>query len=378
MRIAVVATMKYGLDHFVFRELSVLAAQGACISLYPTKFQLGLYNARADWQVHRWHPLVVVFSQIYFCLRSPIQYFKLFWDAVKIGALGDYLLAGYFANQMKEEDVIYSICGDHKLFIGYFCKQILKKPLAVTIHAYELYSNPNPRLFVQALKACDQIITVTDFNKELLVDRYHIDPLKIEVVRVSVDTEDYRPVQKFVILIVAFFDERKGHEVLFKAIKELNQDDLELWVVGGDSGRMDEVDVSGMVTELGLNSSVAFFGKLSGNALKAVYRACDVFCLPCRESSTGISEGFPTVLMEAMAFGKPVITTRHVEIPRIVPEILVDENDVHGLAQAIKQVYQSQPLRQTLGARNRKIAEELFSLRNAENTARILYNLSKQ
>ena len=254
----------------------------------------------------------------------------------------------------------------------------LQKPLAVTIHAYELYSNPNPRLFVQALKACDQIITVTDFNKEILVDRYHIDPLKIEVVRANVDTEDYRPLQKFVILIVAFFDERKGHEVLFKAIKELNRDDLEVWVVGGDSGRKHEVDVPRMVAELDLKSSVAFFGKLSGNALKAVYRACDVFCLPCRESSTGISEGFPTVLMEAMAFGKPVITTRHVEIPRIVPEILVDENDVHGLARAIKQVYQSQALRQTLGARNRKIAEELFSLRNAENTARILSNLPKQ
>jgi glycosyltransferase involved in cell wall biosynthesis len=51
---------------------------------------------------------------------------------------------------------------------------------------------------------------------------------------------------------------------------------------------------------------------------------------------------------------------------------------VHGLAQAIKQVYQSKPLRQRLGAKNREIAEELFSLRNGEKTARILYNLSKQ
>jgi colanic acid/amylovoran biosynthesis glycosyltransferase len=378
MRIAVIATMKYGLDHFVFRELSVLAAQGASISLYPTKFQLGLYNAREDWEVHRWRPLIVVLSQIYFLLGAPVRYLTLFWEASRMGGLIDYLLACYFARQMKGVDVIYSICGDHKLFIGYFCKHILKKPLAVTIHAYELYANPNPRLFVHALDACNQIITVTDFNKELLVDRYHVDPLRIEVVRVSVDTEDYRPSQKFIILIVSFFDERKGHEVLFKAVKELNQDDLEVWVVGGYSGRTKEVDVPGMVAELGLKSQVAVFGKLSGNALKAVYRACDVFCLPCRESSTGISEGFPTVLMEAMAFGKPVITTRHVEIPRIVPEILVDENDVHGLAQAIKQVYQSKPLRQSLGARNRQIAEELFSLRNPEKTARILYNLSKQ
>ena len=79
-----------------------------------------------------------------------------------------------------------------------------------------------------------------------------------------------------------------------------------------------------------------------------------------------------------MAFGLPVITTRHVEIPRIVPEIVVDENDVDGLAQAILQVYESKALRQRLGGQNRKIAEKLFSLRNAERTARILYDLSQK
>ena len=82
-----------------------------------------------------------------------------------------------------------------------------------------------------------------------------------------------------------------------------------------------------------MQSQVAFFGKLSGTALRAVYHAADVFCLPSRHDSDGCAEGFPTVLIEAMACGKPVVTTRHVEIPRIVEQILVDENDVDGLAE---------------------------------------------
>lgn len=377
MRVAVIASMKKGLEHFVYREVLFLAEEGFSISLFPTKYQQGLYNAREGWTLHRWYPSLVISSQPYFFLRRPIQYLRLLWEALTIGAVVEFAIACYFAGNMGEADVIYATFGDRKLFVGYFCKQILKKPLAVTIHAYELYQNPNRRLFVRALAACDQIITVTEHNRQYLKTHYDIDPVKVEIVRCSVDTEEYRPVKKFVILIVAFFVERKGHDVLFKAIKQLGRDDIEVWVVG-DEGTERPIDVRAIVTQLGIESHVAFFGKLSGTALKAVYHACDVFCLPCRVDSDGVCEGFPSVLIEAMAFGKPVITTRHVEIPRIINEIVVDENDVQGLAQAIEQVYHSASLRHRLGEKNRKIAEELFSTRNAKRTTGILEKLAKQ
>jgi glycosyltransferase involved in cell wall biosynthesis len=233
-------------------------------------------------------------------------------------------------------------------------------------------------MFARALARCDRIITVTDHNKRLLVTNHHVDPLKIEVVRITVDTEDYAPGKKFIVLIVSFFDERKGHEVLFRAVKRLAKEDIEVWVVGGHDGRAGSVDVVKLATQLGVDQQVAFFGMLRGNALKAVYRECDVFCLPCREDSRGVSEGFPTVLAEAMSFGKPVITTRHVEIPAIIREILVDENDVEGLAKAIRRVYRSAQLRRRLGEKNRSVAENLFSTRNTELTAAVLHRLTER
>ncbi|MCE9556644.1 MAG: glycosyltransferase family 4 protein [Planctomycetes bacterium] len=375
MRIAAIASMKRGLEQFIYRELEHIERAGADISLFPTKSRPGLYNPRPSWRVHRWSPLRAMLWQPWCFLCHPWTYVSLLVHALKLRALIDFVIAWDYCRTMSDADVIYATFGDHKLFIGYFCKRILNKPLAVEIHAYELYDNPNPALFAVALANCDQIITVTEHNRDLLESKFDVPPDRVEVVRCGVDLTSYRPGNKFIILIVAFFVERKGHEILLKAVQKLANPDLEVWVVGDRGAEKDSVDVRGLAARLGIEQQVAFFGKLSGTALRSVFHACDVFCLPCRFDSSGVAEGFPVAIIEAMAVGKPVITTRHVEIPRVVPEILVDENDIDGLADAIQQVYQSEALRTRLGQQNRQIAEKVFSVRNARRTKELLHRL---
>lgn len=377
MHVGVIATMKNGLELFVYRELGVMFRQGVSISLFPTKFQHGLYNAHPDWQVYRWTILKLLWGHLSFLLRRPGVYLRVLREALGVKALVDFSLACYFATQMDDIDVIYAEFGDHKLFAGYFCKQLIGKPLAVVIHAYELYVNPNFPLFERSLAHCDRIITVTEYNKDLLVERFGIAADRIEVVRICVDTDDYAPADKFAILIVAFFAERKGHEILFRAVKQLNLPNIEIWVVGSDKVG-GAVDLVGLTESLGLTDQVAFFGALRGTALKAVYHACDVFCLPSHFDHVGIAEGFPTAIAEAMAFGKPVVSTRHVEIPRVLDEIVVDERDVEGLAAALKQVYDSPELRARLGAKNRQLALDLFSTANVSRTVQILGEIAEQ
>ena len=70
MRIGVIASMKNGLEHFIYRELTIFSAQGASISLFPTKYNPGLYNAPADWQLHRWN-LLAVLAQTFISEGKP-------------------------------------------------------------------------------------------------------------------------------------------------------------------------------------------------------------------------------------------------------------------------------------------------------------------
>src|SRR3712207_2830697 len=105
MHIGVIASMKKGLEHFVYRELMLLSTQGCSISLFPTKYQLGLYNAREEWALHRWHPLMIVLLQPYFFFRAPMRYLGMLWEALSFGGLVDFVIAWQFAQSMTNVDV---------------------------------------------------------------------------------------------------------------------------------------------------------------------------------------------------------------------------------------------------------------------------------
>jgi len=374
--VGVIASLKKGFEPFIHAEVAKLVELGNRVIILPTKVGPGLFPPEPDWRVLSNGFVNLLRGNFLTLLRRPVAYLRLFSEAIRTNGVVELILACAHADKMRECDVIYATFADRKLFVGYFLKKLLGTPLAVTIHAYELYDNPNPELFSRAIAICDRISTVTEYNRQLLALNHGVDADRVAVNRIAVDTERYRPRPTFVVLIVSFFNRGKGHDDLLEAVRRLADPNLELWVVGGEGPAL-PVDVRGVADRLGVSDQVAFFGPLRGPALEALYRRCDVFCLPSRTTETGVKEGFPTVIAEAMSFGKPVISTYHAEIPNVLDEVLVEEGDVEGLKNAIKALRDDPAARERIGASNRLKAARLFTFDNVRVTSEALSALAQ-
>src|SRR5262249_11591090 len=85
---------------------------------------------------------------------------------------------------------------------------------------------------------------------------------------------------------------------------------------------------------------VTLGGSISQQEVRQQIKACHVFVMPCRQDRTGDMDGIPTVFMEAMAVGRPVISCPISGIPELVRHgetgLLVPPNDAHALAAAIR------------------------------------------
>ena len=133
------------------------------------------------------------------------------------------------------------------------------------------------------------------------------------------------------MLFVGRLIEEKGVFELVEAFAKVREQTHCHLVIVGEGGH--ERELRHRVSELGLGESVTMPGHLSESALSDEYRKATVFVLP------SWSEGFPTVLAEAMDAGLPIITTRiHGAADHLIAgenALFVEPRDVNGLASAL-------------------------------------------
>jgi colanic acid/amylovoran biosynthesis glycosyltransferase len=127
-----------------------------------------------------------------------------------------------------------------------------------------------------------------------------------------------------------------------------------------------ESQLRGQIAELGLHERVQLPGPKPQHELRARLANANVFVLPSVPQADGGMDNLPTVIMEAMATGLPVVSTRIGGIPEMVIEnetgFLVSPGDVVALADAIEAVTNDQSLGQRLGQAGHELAQRLFSI----------------
>lgn len=123
-----------------------------------------------------------------------------------------------------------------------------------------------------------------------------------------------RPVEARYILTVGKFEKQKGQDVLIKAFAEISSDypDIDLVLVGATSSALD--DLKQLCSQRGISRRVRFYQDSPHHEMAAFFRHADFFVLPSRLEAFGI------VLLEAGAFGLPVVGTNVGGIPELITD----------------------------------------------------------
>lgn len=371
--VAYIVSMGSGLEAFIYRELEALEEMGIEVVLFATKFAAhDVYSPKSHWK-YVTAPLLTLILQAPLLALRAIARPSLLAEAIRDGGLVDLMFALRYAPEMRRMGIqqIHSHFGDHKLFIGHYCKRILGVPLSVTIHAHEFYTNPNPKLFSRALDSCDAIFPIAQRWIDRLKSEYQIPAKKLILNRLFVDTSLYRPKTFVTVLAVGRFTPRKGFQHLLEAAVLLAKENVRFIFVGFGS-----LDVEGTARKLGVAQRVTVFGKMDQAQLRVIYQSADILCVPSITTEDEGAEGIPVVLMEGMACGLPVVATRCGAIDEIVTETLVDEGSAEQLAEGIRVLATDAALRLAQGERNRLRVQQEYSDRNVKAFANTLVNLS--
>jgi len=208
---------------------------------------------------------------------------------------------------------------------------------------------------------------------------------KIEVVPVGVDTGRFKPLnvdeEEHTLLFLSVLDrfhEYKGLEYLLKALKTVKDEIRDVRLIVGGDGEL-KTYYQEMANRLGIGDNVEFVGFIPDSKLVEYYNRCSVFVLPSYSSD---QEGFGIVLLEALACGKPVVTTEIVGVSNDVHEfnagVVVKPCDVKSLADAILGVLQDSDLKRRMRKNGRKIAEKYSWRKVAAMVEKIYTELVRQ
>jgi glycosyltransferase involved in cell wall biosynthesis len=296
-----------------------------------------------------------VWSLFYILFSRPIRFFKALRRALGMGwaAKGTlfhhcaYLveacvLVEWFADANVSH--VHAHFGTNSTTVALLCHTLGGPTYSFTVHGPEEFDRPEILSLREKIDQARFVVGVSSFGKSQLYrwsdpKQWH----KIHVVRCGVDdaflAHPLSPIPSEPNLVcVGRLSEQKGHFLLLEAAKKLAQesDDFNLVFVGDGELRG---DIEQWLHQNGLSDKVTITGWASGMEVRRHLLNARALVLP------SFAEGLPVVIMEALALGRPVISTYVAGIPELVePDTcgwLVPAGSVDPLVDALRRALQS-------------------------------------
>ena len=176
--------------------------------------------------------------------------------------------------------------------------------------------------------------------------------------------QDYELKNKKILLTVGRLVERKGHDMVIKALPKIIKKVPDVtYLIIGEGPRKKNLEE--LVNQGNLRDYVRFLGPLPQNDLAAFYQLSDVFIMPARQLVNGDVEGFGIVYLEANLFGKPVIGGRSGGVPEAIIDgqtgLLVNPNDIDKIAEKTIKLLTNSAYAERLGIQGMERVSEEFN-----------------
>lgn len=371
-------------ETFVVTEILAREAQGETLSIYalrPTtdsRFHPEIARVAAP---VRWLPRPLkgcdLWRQLCAGLKDPVLRERFAALMPALATLpGDEVAQGVALAQAVLADGITHIHAHFASLAGrvaWIASRLSGVPFTVTTHAKDIFHESVNMDWLRRLGSdAHRVIAISRFNEAYLGRvlagtgarvslRYNA--LELDRFPFRSPLEVSTPLR---VLAVGRLVEKKGFEVLLEAVGDLVGRGYRLEVdIAGEGELADRL--ARRVVELELTGVVRLLGARTQAEVRSLLGRAHLFAAPCLEGEDGNIDGLPTVVLEAMACGTPVVATSVTGLPEVVEDgrtgILLPPGDAVALTGAIARVAGGQVDLAGLARAARALIEERFDSR---------------
>lgn len=295
--------------------------------------------------------------------------------------IADYALVASFLAIEREFDIIHAhdwLCYP----AGIAAKRVSGKPLIIHVHATDFDrsgGSVNPAVFdieKKGMEAADKIITVSNLTRDIVINKYGINPNKVVTVHNAVDPialkENIGINKGFDDKIVTFLGRitlQKGPEYFVEAAnKVLKRMPNVRFVMAGSGDMMHKMIVR--AAKLKISDRFHFTGFLAGDDVYRMYAMSDVYVMP------SISEPFGIAPLEALQSNVPVIISRQSGVSEVLKHaVKIDFWDIDAMADAIYGILNYEALSGMFKVHGRNEVDNLKWENSASKVREVYYSV---
>lgn len=262
--------------------------------------------------------------------------------------LASLAAACHFAPIVRAEGIqhLHAQFGSMPATVGLLLAEITGLPFSLSLHARDIFTDESLLLGTKLMEAEFATVCTKHGYDRLIRTQPAAVHSRVHLVRHGIDLADFaprarRPVREAVIAIVGRLVEKKGHEVLLRAVADLRRARGRFQVAIAGNGPL-RTQLESLADRLGIASVVNFCGPLSHEDVKALLAVARMLVAPSVIASDSDRDGLPNVILEAAAIGCPILASDLSAIPEFVIHgetgLLVPPEDTKALAAAIREV----------------------------------------